>query len=606
MLRIVFLLLLFVLSPLSVASPENQLRDNASPYLALHADDPVNWQVWDQSVLDRARQENKLIFVSSGYFACHWCHVMRRESYQNKAIAALLNEHFIPVKIDRELEPALDAHLIEFVRSTRGSAGWPLNVFLTPDGYPLVGLTYAPAESFKGLLERLQKVWGEQSQALSATAKSAALELYASAEPPAESPTIDYPQLGDDLITMVLAFGDDLGGGIGQQNRFPMSSLWNVLLTFEKARSDSRVQALVTLTLDQMAAKGLRDHLAGGFFRYTVDPGWRVPHFEKMLYTQALQSELFLNAGKRLGREDYLAVARDTLDFTLSVFAGNSGGYIASLSAVDPQDNEGGGYLWTDQQLTALLTEDELAFTRKRWNLHGDAVIDDGYLPTAGQSIEELVITLQQPLAKLRELETSARQKLLADSAKRAHPRDTKQLAAWNGLLLSTLTHAAQAFDSSRYKQAAQALKEYLVTELWNGKKLLRAKDAGGEIGQATLEDYAFVADGLYRWGLFAQDQSAIELASIIVQQAWQRFYQPSGWVSTDQSLIPGIGSDFALSDNPLPSPIPVLIRLTAEMGDQDRKAQAKNALQMGYGEFKERPLWYATHVLALLEANDD
>ena len=299
-------------------------------------------------------------------------------------------------------------------------------------------------------------------------------------------------------------------------------------------------------------------------------------------------------------------MARDTLDFTLSVFAGNSGGYIASLSAVDPQDNEGGGYLWTDQQLTALLTEDELAFTRKRWNLHGDAVIDDGYLPTAGQSIEELVITLQQPLAKLRELETSARQKLLADSAKRAHPRDTKQLAAWNGLLLSTLTHAAQAFDSSRYKQAAQALKEYLVTELWDGKKLLRAKDAVGEIGQATLEDYAFVADGLYRWGLFVQDQSAIELASIIVQQAWQRFYQPSGWVSTDQSLIPGIGSDFALSDNPLPSPIPVLIRLTAEMGDQGRKAQAKKALQMGYGEFKERPLWYATHVLALLEVNDD
>lgn len=216
------LLLLFIVLPAGGDST-NRLRNHPSPYLAMHGADPVHWQLWGREALQLAREENRLLFVSSGYFACHWCHVMQQESYRDPEVAALLNRHFVPVKIDRELHPALDAHLVEFVQRTRGSAGWPLNVFLTPEGFPLVGLTYASRHDFLEFLKRLEAVWGKGSDELKAMARQAAEAI----DPPVSTAPLQEPRvLQQQLVTMALSLGDELEGGFGQQSRFPMAPQW--------------------------------------------------------------------------------------------------------------------------------------------------------------------------------------------------------------------------------------------------------------------------------------------------------------------------------------------------------------------------------------------
>lgn len=598
---LIFSVLLIFSSPL-LAGLVNQLRNHPSPYLALHGEDPVAWQNWGAEALAEARAGNKLLFISSGYFACHWCHVMQRESYKNPQVATLLNQYFIPIKVDRELQPALDAHLIDFVQRTRGSAGWPLNVFLTPEGYPLVGLTYAPTESFMGLLVKLQKLWQERAGELSETARTASLATASDNQAPTAAP-IDAKGLHTALVTMALAMGDDMEGGFGRQNRFPMAPQWSVLLGRLSIAPDEQLQELIELTLDQMAGKGLRDHIGGGFFRYTVDPGWQTPHFEKMLYTQALLTRLYLDAAKTLKRPDYLAIARETLDFTLAELQGADGGFIASLSAVDPQDVEGGGYLWTQSQLEQALDNDELQFARDRWRLEGSSVTESGWLPVNQSSVGELAKKRNTPFDRMAEMEQRVKQKLLLARASRKHARDDKQLAAWNGLMLSALADGARVLNDGRYRKAAQRLRDFLVTSSWDGKRLLRARGPEGELGSAALEDYVYVAAGLRDWAQLAGNEKDLALAATLESEAWRRFFREHGWQVTDNLLLPGIATEQAISDGPLPSPAAMLIEMSLESDDPKRVSLAQQALQSGYKLTSEQPLWYSTQVAASILA---
>ena len=594
---LIFSVLLFYSLPL-LAGLVNQLRNHPSPYLALHGEDPVAWQPWGEAALAAARAGNKLLFISSGYFACHWCHVMQRESYKSPQVAALLNQYFIPVKVDRELQPALDAHLIEFVRRTHGSAGWPLNVFLTPEGYPLVGLTYAPTESFMGILIKLQKLWQERAGELGETARSAALATAPGSQAPAAA-SIDAKALHTALLTMALAVGDDMEGGFGRQSRFPMAPQWSVLLDRLKVAPDERLKSLVELTLDRMADKGLRDHIGGGFFRYTVDPGWQTPHFEKMLYTQALLARLYLHAAETLRRPDYLAVARDTLDFTLAELQEANGGFIASLSAVDPQDVEGGGYLWTESQLEQALESDELQFARERWRLEGSSTTAGGWLPVIGSGVGELAEKHSVPPDRINEMEQRVKQKLLLARASRKHARDDKQLAAWNGLMLSALADGVGVIQDERYREAGQRLRDFLVASSWDGKRLLRARGPEGELGSASLEDYVYVAAGLRDWARLTGSREDLALAATLESEAWRRFFRDTGWQVTDNLMLPGIAVERAISDGPLPSPAALLIGMSLESEDPQRLSLAQQALQIGYQLASEQPLWYSTQVAA-------
>jgi len=603
--RSILTALLCLILPMGAqAALTNELRDHPSPYLSLHGKDPVQWQSWGGEVLEKARAEDKLIYISSGYFACHWCHVMQQESYRDPAVAALLNKHFIPVKVDRELQPALDAHLIDFVQRTRGRAGWPLNVFLTPEGYPVFGMTYAPKASFMQLLGRLEQIWTARREELRTSARQASLAVEDSGKPAVKSANpFDRQTLESALFAMALNLGDDMEGGFGHQNRFPMSPQWTVLLERVSSTQNDRLRTLIELTLDQMASQGMRDHIEGGFFRYTVDPGWQLPHFEKMLYNQALLSRLYLRAAAILNRPDYLDVARDTLDFTLKVLKGNEGGFIASLSAVDPENREGGGYLWDTRQLEQVLDGDELTFARKRWRLEGTPVSQGAYLPVNEISAEQIAKDTGWDTGYAKALEERVRQKLLAARNPRNHPRDDKQLAAWNGLMLSALVDGARVLKQERYLRAASDLRDYIVDYLWDGNRLVRARGPKGPLGQAALEDYVYAAAGLYDWAVFSGSGEDRQLAGILARQAWDRFHDGQGWRHSDDSLLPGIAREAVISDGPLPSPAALLIRLSLQLDDPELKTRALQALDAGHETLLKQPIWYATRVQVLLEA---
>lgn len=598
-------LVAFLLPLAARAGLSNRLEDHPSAYLAMHGADPVQWQEWGPRALELARARNKLLFVSSGYFACHWCHVMQQESYSDRSIAALLNEHFIPVKVDRELQPALDAYLIDFVQNTHGRAGWPLNVFITPEGYPLIGLTYAPPDIFRRLLVRLSGAWQTDPDELAAMARTTAAELAGTR--PRE--TVEVPErmtpLLERLRAQALRVGDELQGGFGRQNRFPMAPQLAVLLELQALRPDRKLADFLVLTLEQMATRGLHDLLAGGFFRYTVDPDWQTPHFEKMLYNQALHVPLYLRAAAVLNRPDFKQVARETLDFTLREMAAPGGGFIASLSAVDERGVEGGSYLWSREQLERLLDGPERRLAALAWGMRGPQNIPGGYLPMESGPLADAAREAGLEPEAARDMLGRIRAKLMLARASRSPPRDSKPVAAWNGLMLSALVAGARAFGDP-YRAAAGRLRGFLVERLWDGKELHRSlgKIGGdqGWIGNPALDDYAFVARGLADWAALGGRTPDRALALRLVRMAWERFYA-GGWRRTQDSLIPGIPAEPALPDGPLPSPAAVLIGLTLELAAKEDAAlrkRAEAALRLSWPLVEKQPFSYALSVWSL------
>ncbi len=379
--RLLLLALLLSGIALQPGLAANRLAGHPSPYLALHGNDPVDWRPWQAEVFAEAAKDNRLVLVSVGYFSCHWCHVMQRESYQDEAVASMLNRHYVSVKVDRELDPDLDQRLIGFVERVRGSAGWPLNVFLTPEGYPLTGFTYLPRDNFHRLLGQLEAEWRENHVELSKAAKRF-FEQQMQDDPGTE---IDAPQLpagrllGAFVAQSMLA-ADQLQGGFGDTSKFPNVPQLDALLEVIAANEhiDPDVVDFVRLTLDVMSSSNLSDHLNGGFFRYTVDPDWQTPHYEKMLYDNAQLASLYLRAHELWPKAGYAHTAQRTLDFVEAELKHPQGGYMSSLSAVDEDNIEGGAYLWDREQLEAALSRDELKYLKNLWQLE---TIPNDFLP---------------------------------------------------------------------------------------------------------------------------------------------------------------------------------------------------------------------------------
>ncbi len=597
----VFRILLFLLPLLAQAEASNQLLGHPSPYLAMHGADPVHWQDWGPEALARARAGNKLLFISSGYFACHWCHVMQRESYRDPAVAALLNRYFIPVKVDRELHPALDAYLIDFVKSTRGRAGWPLNVFLTPEGYPLLGLTYASRDDFQRLLDRLAGAWTNQADKLKAMAVAAQEQLAVSLRRERQALPADWASLVQGFKWQALRVGDDIQGGFGRQTRFPMAPQLTALLEIQRQRPDKELAAFLRLTLDRMAGQGLRDLVGGGFFRYTVDPGWQVPHFEKMLYNQALHVPLYLEAAEVLETPAYRQVAQNTLDFVLARMGTPGDGYIASFSAVDGEGVEGGGYLWSAEKLERLLDAGERRIAGLVWDMRAAPNNEGGYLPVWSMNPADAAVELEMPVAEVEAALQRIRGKLLLSRAAREHPRDTKVLAAWNGLMLSALAAGVSAYGDA-YLAPGRALRDLLLKRFLVGDRLHRSLGRSGAIGAAALEDYVFVARGLADWADATTEEADRETAQRLVAVAWKRFYD-AGWRLDDTNPLPDIPAEPALPDSPLPSPSAELIRLSLRLDATNAApwhGQLREALEYAYPLALEQPFTYAGSVTVL------
>ncbi len=585
--RLLLLALLLSGIALQPGLAANRLAGHPSPYLALHGNDPVDWRPWQAEVFAEAAKDNRLVLVSVGYFSCHWCHVMQRESYQDEAVASMLNRHYVSVKVDRELDPDLDQRLIGFVERVRGSAGWPLNVFLTPEGYPLTGFTYLPRDNFHRLLGQLEAEWRENHVELSKAAKRF-FEQQIQDDPGTE---IDAPQLpagrllGAFVAQSMLA-ADQLQGGFGDTSKFPNVPQLDALLEVIAANEhiDPDVVDFVRLTLDVMSSSNLSDHLNGGFFRYTVDPDWQTPHYEKMLYDNAQLASLYLRAHELWPKAGYAHTAQRTLDFVEAELKHPQGGYMSSLSAVDEDNIEGGAYLWDREQLEAALSRDELKYLKNLWQLE---TIPNDFLP---RPLDSAIAggDADRNQAILKKLRTQNRGRM---------PPDDKRLASWNAMLLDALTLAADR--DIRFEKRARGLYQFMRKEFFLEDRLIRF--AGNpEVASAVLEDYTEVAIAFYRYGRQFDDQDAVERARILTETAHAYFLQDGRWRQKTDSLIPVAPGQWIMADQVFRSPMSLWIEAALNIPgvDGELRDNARQMLQRANRELVEAPYFYGSFIL--------
>jgi uncharacterized protein YyaL (SSP411 family) len=526
-----------------------RLATESSPYLQLHAENPVTWYPWGEAAFERARRENKPLFISIGYFTCHWCHVMARESFSNPEIARLLNENFISIKIDREQRPDLDAAYMRYVTLTRGNGGWPMSVWALPNGDPFVGGTYLPPDEVRGrvgmkqLLPRLVTLWKEEEDKVRETAARAVAmmqRLGASAAPLQKISSAAVVearrQYAEDY--------DDMQGGFGPAPKFPHPArLMFLLQDDEQASLD-----MALFSLERMAAGGINDQLAGGFHRYSTDFDWRIPHFEKMLYDQALIARAYLFAYRRTGSDQYADTARAILDFTLADMRSPRGGFYAALSADSavPGDagshmEEGAYYTWSWRQLDAALPDASLRdWARARYGLseRGNA-INDLHNEMGGrnvlyraQSTRELAKEFDVDLITAQRRNAEVDRLLLQARARRpAVPVDDKVVAVWNGYMITTLAMAGQLLDEPRYIDAAKATAKFLMQALYdeNSRVLYRDWRDGKRGVPGFSEDYAAVAEGLLALYRVTGQKHWLSRARTLVDRQLALFYDAVG-----------------------------------------------------------------------------
>ncbi|HCX88183.1 MAG TPA: thioredoxin domain-containing protein [Gammaproteobacteria bacterium] len=579
----------------------NQLQSHPSPYLALHGDDPVAWQEWGPDAFENARRQNKLVYVSVGYFSCHWCHVMQGESYKNPGIAKALNRDFVPVKVDRELQPALDEALMAFVQSTQGRGGWPLNVFLTPEGYPLYAVLYVPPESFAEVIGKIQALWSEDPAGLAALARQHGPQGYAE-----KTPQLDPAQvlaLGQAFEQMALALADTFEGGFGNQSRFPHVPQLRYLLGRYGQAPSASVREVLETTLDAMAQRGLYDHVEGGFFRYTVDPGWSVPHFEKMLYGNAQLALLYLKAGRVLRREDYSAVGFAVLDFMLARMQAGNGAMVASLSAIDDQGREGAYYLFDDETLENALTRDEQRVLRAAWSLPEAAAFEFGHLLVNQAPPQVAAIQLGWTPDDIENTLASAMGKLSALRDGRSLPVDDKALAGWNALALEAFVEGAIQSDKADYAHAARQIKRYIQTTLWQDDRLLRARARGSALGTVSLADYAYTARALLAFSHWSRAADDFVLAHRVAQAAWRDFHRANGWQRETDPLLKGGELHEVLRDEALPAADAVLIEVSLRLAEQEGNSalaeKARSALNRAHDTVMANAFFFPSRIRA-------
>jgi uncharacterized protein YyaL (SSP411 family) len=567
--------------------PRDALAGTVSPYLALHADDPVHWQQWNEDALALAEALGRPIFISSGYFACHWCHVMQRESFHDPRVADVLNAHFVPVKIDREVDIATDELLIRFMREQSGIAGWPLNVITSPDARPLAGMLYEPPDT---VLEKLSSIANDWPERLAAKLVGEPGERREGRDAPASaraelSEAEWVAAFANAFVDAALAEADDLQGGFGDQARFPHPPRLRALLGF--AGEYPWIEDFLQLTLDAMAGKGLRDHVEGGFFRYTVDPDWETPHFEKMLYDNAQLAELYLLAAEVLDEPRWREVALDTLDFMIARLARADGGFMSAVSALDGDGKEGGDVLWTPAQLGRALPAELVPLAASRFGLHRPPTFEAGHLLIPRRTPEELAARLALP-EDLVEGELARMQRILRETRMKSEVvRDDKAVIAWNGLALEALAHAARL--DQRYLQAGESLAAFLKRHVTDAAGLPRAIDAAGNIlGSGTLEDYAFVANGLLAWHRLTGDQRSRDTAHQLFEAAWERFHDGDLWHLDRRPLLRYGEGQRVIEDHFMPSPTSTLLAIAylldenASSAGHGRRASLTRALREG------------------------
>ncbi|MFN0244495.1 MAG: thioredoxin domain-containing protein [Planctomycetota bacterium] len=487
----------------TLSRPANRLAAETSPYLLQHAHNPVDWYAWGPEALERARREDRPIFLSIGYSACHWCHVMERESFENDAIARLMNEHFVNVKVDREERPDLDEIYMKAVQSMTGQGGWPMSVFLTPQLEPFFGGTYFPPRGaygrpgFPEVLTALARAWKEDRPALAQQAKRLTDRIVE--ESRAKTNADLDPAVLDHSLAMLTRNFDARWGGFGEAPKFPHAMDLRLLLRHHLRSGQDAARKMALVSLDRMAAGGIYDQIGGGFHRYSTDEKWLIPHFEKMLYDNALLVPAYLEAFALTRDERHADVARGVCEWVLREMTTPEGGFASSQDA-DSEGVEGKFFVWTPDELVRVLGAKHGAWAAEWFGVTDDGNFEHGasalWRPEAADMVAQ---KLHIPRAELVAAMESARPKLYAARAQRVHPgTDDKVLASWNGLMISALALAHQVLDEPRYLDAARAALRYVLTGMRqpDGRLFATARSGRAHLN-AYLDDYVFVVQAL-------------------------------------------------------------------------------------------------------------
>jgi len=535
-----------------LAKQENRLAKESSPYLLQHAHNPVDWYPWGDAALERAKKENKLIFLSVGYAACHWCHVMERETFEDAEIAKYLNEHYVCIKVDREERPDIDQIYMTAVQIMSGRGGWPMTVIMTSDAKPIFGGSYFPARDgdranlpgFFTIAQRAVKLWTNEPAEIEAQAERIADALkktLASSESIPAGTEIDREtcrMITNETQQRLAAGFDATHGGFAyvesNPNRPKFPEPANLVFLLERSRRSSltkevreEAKKMLVKTLDSMMAGGIYDHLGGGFHRYSVDRFWRIPHFEKMLYDNGQLAQLYANAFEATGSQEYRWIAEGTCDFVLREITAIDGAFYSSLDA-DSEGEEGKFYRWDKEELE-LVTKGTNKFDAFM-NVYGLTAIPnfDGkyFAPQPGKPLSQVAKEKNQPLDALVLSLKDAKESLFEIRAKRTRPpTDVKILTSWNGLMIAGLADAGRILKRKDYVDAAVKAADFVLSELkTNDGRLLRSYALGAGKLPGYLDDYAFLVHGLLRLHVATQEERWLEQA-VELSRTQMRFF---------------------------------------------------------------------------------
>lgn len=514
----------------------NRLIKEKSPYLLQHAYNPVDWYPWGDEAFEKARVENKPVFLSIGYSTCHWCHVMEKESFNDPEVAKLMNETIISIKVDREERPDIDSVYMSVCQIMTGSGGWPLSIFITPGKKPIFAATYIPKHSRFGrtgmldLIPAIKDMWNKRRNEVEKQSEQMISALKDDFHPPVNELNEDVLH---DAFSQLSGMFDEEHGGFGDSPKFPTPHSHGFLLRYWKRTGDERALYMVEKTLSGMRNGGIYDHIGFGFHRYSTDSLWLVPHFEKMLYDQALLVMAYIEAYQATGKTEYEQTAREIFSYVLRDMTAREGGFYSAEDA-DSEGIEGKFYVWTEDEIQHVLSSDEFLFVKTVFNVEKDGNFrDEVSVKNEGKNI----LHLKQPVSaisaglnmeqeKLQEQLESARQKLFAAREKRVRPdKDDKILTDWNGLMIAALAKGARVFGEVEYEKAAKYAAAFILMKMRDTGKLYHRYRDGDVAIPAFLDDYAFLIHGLLELyeTTFDSDylKTAISLTDELIGHFW-------------------------------------------------------------------------------------
>jgi uncharacterized protein YyaL (SSP411 family) len=589
----------------------NRLSYETSPYLQQHAHNPVDWYPWGDEAFAAAKETGKPVLLSVGYSSCHWCHVMERESFDDPAIAALMNDLFVSIKVDREERPDVDDLYMKAVQLLTGRGGWPMTVFLTPDREPFHGGTYFPPVDRHGLpgfprvLQAMARVFRERPEDVAKAVEQlkAGIKSLDDAIPTSGALDAQLPQLAAEAL---LDHVDPTFGGLGQAPKFPNSSAFQLLLRQAHATGNERMLEAVELACRRMAEGGMYDQIGGGFHRYSVDERWLVPHFEKMLYDNVQIPRLYLELFQKTGNPLYRRVVEETVDYLLREMRDPEGGFYSATDA-DSEGEEGKYFVWTPAEVAAVVPEADRDLVCRYWDISDEGNFEGKSIAHLTVSVPEVARLFGRGEEDVRNALARAKALLYAARSKRVPPlRDEKVLTSWNGLAVGLLAEAGRVLGVERYVDAARDTAEFLWTKVRRNGRLLHVWTRGQAKQDGFLDDTAFLAAGLLDLYQAASEPRHLERARELMADLDARFHDDpaGGYYYTPSDGEPLLTRTKPAADGSLPSgngmAAVVLLRLAALTGEDRHRERAEEILRLFHEPAHKNPFPYVTCIEAL------